>query len=62
MVISRSSYPSLGRFGGHWTGDVFSKWEDLYYTIPGILVIFFKLLLSSICILRNILHHVCFSH
>jgi len=37
LVISRSSYPTLGRYGGHWTGDIWSNWEDLYYSIPAIL-------------------------
>lgn len=34
LVISRSTYPSSGHYGGHWTGDVTSAWSDLYYTIP----------------------------
>jgi len=37
IVISRSSYPSQGVHGGHWTGDISSTWEDLYYSIPAIL-------------------------
>uniref|UniRef100_A0A3B4D4X4 Lysosomal alpha-glucosidase n=1 Tax=Pygocentrus nattereri TaxID=42514 RepID=A0A3B4D4X4_PYGNA len=35
FVLSRSSFPGLGRFSGHWTGDVRSDWEQLRYTIPG---------------------------
>jgi Glycosyl hydrolases family 31 len=35
LVISRSSYPSQGRFGGHWTGDVYSVWDDLSHSVPG---------------------------
>ncbi|ODN01640.1 Lysosomal alpha-glucosidase [Orchesella cincta] len=37
FIISRSTFPGQGRFGGHWTGDVVSSWEDLRQTIPQIL-------------------------
>ncbi|CAL8074591.1 unnamed protein product [Orchesella dallaii] len=37
FIISRSTFPGQGRFGGHWTGDVVSSWEDLKQTIPQIL-------------------------
>ncbi|KAM5135362.1 lysosomal alpha-glucosidase-like isoform 1-T2 [Mantella aurantiaca] len=38
FVISRSNYPSMGRYAGHWTGDVESTWDQLYYTIPAIVL------------------------
>ncbi|CAH1773121.1 unnamed protein product [Owenia fusiformis] len=37
MVISRSTYPSSGRYAGHWLGDNESKWSDLYDSIIGML-------------------------
>ncbi|KAF5269885.1 hypothetical protein FQR65_LT05683 [Abscondita terminalis] len=37
LVISRSSFPGLGRYAGHWSGDVYSKWYDMKYTIPQLL-------------------------
>ncbi|XP_062976199.1 lysosomal alpha-glucosidase isoform X2 [Elgaria multicarinata webbii] len=38
FVISRSTFASHGRYAGHWTGDVMSSWEHLYYTIPAVLL------------------------
>ena len=35
FVLSRSSFPGLGRFSGHWTGDVRSDWEQLRFSVPG---------------------------
>jgi len=40
FVLTLSSYPSLGHFGFHWTGDVSSNWDDLSYSVPGIVVFF----------------------
>lgn len=37
FVISRSTFPSAGLYGGHWTGDIKSTWEHMRLTIPGIL-------------------------
>lgn len=37
FVLSRSSFPGIGRFSGVWTGDVKSNWEHLRYSIPSIL-------------------------
>lgn len=37
FVLSRSTFPGSGRHGGHWTGDNYSEWIHLYYSIPGIL-------------------------
>ncbi|XP_064891214.1 lysosomal alpha-glucosidase isoform X2 [Columba livia] len=38
FVISRSTFAGHGRYAGHWTGDVGSNWEQLYYSIPEILL------------------------
>lgn len=35
FVLSRSSFPGIGRFSGVWTGDVRSDWEQLRLSIPG---------------------------
>uniref|UniRef100_A0A3B5LS44 Uncharacterized protein n=1 Tax=Xiphophorus couchianus TaxID=32473 RepID=A0A3B5LS44_9TELE len=34
FVLSRSSFPGIGRFSGVWTGDVRSDWEQLRFSIP----------------------------
>ncbi|KAK6044791.1 hypothetical protein COOONC_17704, partial [Cooperia oncophora] len=33
IVISRSTFPSAGRFAGHWLGDNSAGWEDLRTSI-----------------------------
>uniref|UniRef100_A0A8D0GY36 Lysosomal alpha-glucosidase n=1 Tax=Sphenodon punctatus TaxID=8508 RepID=A0A8D0GY36_SPHPU len=38
FVISRSTFASHGRYAGHWTGDVWSSWEQLYYSISEVLL------------------------
>ncbi|CAG4950910.1 unnamed protein product [Colias eurytheme] len=37
LIISRASFPGLGQFAGHWSGDVFSRWHDLRASIPQLL-------------------------
>ncbi|KAK2181122.1 hypothetical protein NP493_410g04035 [Ridgeia piscesae] len=37
LVITRSSFAGTGQFAGHWSGDIASSWEDMYYTIPQML-------------------------
>uniref|UniRef100_A0A915E7Q9 Uncharacterized protein n=1 Tax=Ditylenchus dipsaci TaxID=166011 RepID=A0A915E7Q9_9BILA len=34
-VISRSTFPSSGHYGGHWLGDNTARWEDLRTSIIG---------------------------
>ncbi|KAI4533822.1 hypothetical protein MG293_016841 [Ovis ammon polii] len=34
FVISRSTFAGHGRYSGHWTGDVWSNWEQLSYSVP----------------------------
>uniref|UniRef100_A0A8C4U594 Lysosomal alpha-glucosidase n=1 Tax=Falco tinnunculus TaxID=100819 RepID=A0A8C4U594_FALTI len=38
FVISRSTFAGHGHYAGHWTGDVSSNWEQLYYSIPEVLL------------------------
>uniref|UniRef100_A0A7I4Y572 P-type domain-containing protein n=1 Tax=Haemonchus contortus TaxID=6289 RepID=A0A7I4Y572_HAECO len=37
VVISRSTFPSAGRYAGHWLGDNTATWEDLRSSIIGAL-------------------------
>ena len=37
FIISRSTFPGQGHYGGHWTGDVLSDWTNLRRSIAGIL-------------------------
>ncbi|KAI0640209.1 glycosyl hydrolases family 31-domain-containing protein [Trametes polyzona] len=37
FLISRSTFPSTGRWSGHWLGDNFSKWAYMHYNIQGVL-------------------------
>ncbi|KAJ1363754.1 hypothetical protein KIN20_023685 [Parelaphostrongylus tenuis] len=34
-VISRSTFPSTGRYAGHWLGDNTATWEDLQTSVIG---------------------------
>ncbi|EFO91118.1 hypothetical protein CRE_30413 [Caenorhabditis remanei] len=36
-VISRSTFPSSGRYGGHWLGDNTARWEDLQTSVIGVM-------------------------
>ncbi|XP_026936724.1 lysosomal alpha-glucosidase isoform X2 [Sagmatias obliquidens] len=38
FVISRSTFAGHGQYAGHWTGDVWSSWEQLSYSVPEILL------------------------
>ncbi|THG93044.1 hypothetical protein EW026_g8076 [Hermanssonia centrifuga] len=37
FIIGRSTFPSAGKYTGHWLGDNFSKWAFMYYSIQGVL-------------------------
>nr|CAB3247932.1 lysosomal alpha-glucosidase-like [Phallusia mammillata] len=37
FVISRSTFPSAGKYGGHWNGDILSTWEDLQQSIVSVI-------------------------
>ncbi|KAI0770901.1 glycosyl hydrolases family 31-domain-containing protein [Trametes elegans] len=37
FIIARSSFPSSGRWAGHWLGDNISKWQYMYLSIQGML-------------------------
>ncbi|KAH9854355.1 glycosyl hydrolases family 31-domain-containing protein [Lenzites betulinus] len=37
FLISRSTFPSSGKWTGHWLGDNFSKWSYMHYNIQGVL-------------------------
>lgn len=38
FVISRSTFAGHGRYAGHWTGDVWSSWEQLSSSVPEVLL------------------------
>ena len=38
-MISRSTFAGQGHYGGHWSGDNFARYEDMYLSIPGHFVI-----------------------
>lgn len=37
FIISRSTFPGQGHYGGHWTGDVVSDWTNLRRSVASIL-------------------------
>ncbi|KAK2899547.1 sucrase-isomaltase, intestinal-like [Channa argus] len=37
VVVTRSTYPSSGKWAGHWLGDNFSSWDQLYKSIIGMM-------------------------
>lgn len=52
LIISRSTQPGQGRFGGHWSGDVPSSWPYLRWSIGSLLehsMYGFSMIGSDIC-------------
>ncbi|XP_054598752.1 sucrase-isomaltase, intestinal isoform X2 [Nothobranchius furzeri] len=37
IVVTRSTFPSSGKYAGHWLGDNFSSWEQLSKSIIGMM-------------------------
>ncbi|NWR22711.1 SUIS protein, partial [Emberiza fucata] len=37
FLISRSTFAGSGKFGGHWLGDNAATWDQLRWSIPGML-------------------------
>ncbi|THU98209.1 hypothetical protein K435DRAFT_885246 [Dendrothele bispora CBS 962.96] len=36
-IIARSTFPSTGKWAGHWLGDNFSRWQYIRFVIQGVL-------------------------
>ncbi|XP_041987755.1 uncharacterized protein LOC121739381 [Aricia agestis] len=56
FVISRASFPGLGRYAGHWSGDIDSSWDDMRMSIPDILTFSLfgvSMMGADICGFRN---------
>lgn len=52
FIISRSTSPGQGHFGGHWSGDVLSTWDYLKWSIPSLIehsMYGFSMMGSDIC-------------
>lgn len=37
MILTRSSFPGVGKYSGHWLGDNGANWNDIKWAIPGML-------------------------
>ncbi|KAL7639020.1 UNVERIFIED_CONTAM: hypothetical protein RMT77_010554 [Armadillidium vulgare] len=37
FIISRATFPGIGAFAGHWTGDIYSDWFNLWKSIGDVL-------------------------
>lgn len=36
-MLTRSSFPGVGKYSGHWLGDNAANWNDIKWAIPGML-------------------------
>ncbi|XP_036440892.1 maltase-glucoamylase, intestinal isoform X2 [Colossoma macropomum] len=37
FILTRSSFPGVGKYSGHWLGDNGANWNDIKWAIPGML-------------------------
>uniref|UniRef100_A0A8C9TEK1 Maltase n=1 Tax=Scleropages formosus TaxID=113540 RepID=A0A8C9TEK1_SCLFO len=37
LMLTRSSFPGVGKYSGHWLGDNAATWNDIKWAIPGML-------------------------
>ncbi|KAF7653977.1 hypothetical protein LDENG_00076250, partial [Lucifuga dentata] len=37
LMLTRSSFPGVGKYAGHWLGDNAANWNDIKWAIPGML-------------------------
>ncbi|KAI4891742.1 hypothetical protein NFI96_028027 [Prochilodus magdalenae] len=37
FMLTRSSFPGVGKYSGHWLGDNGANWNDIKWAIPGML-------------------------
>ncbi|XP_060780036.1 sucrase-isomaltase, intestinal isoform X2 [Neoarius graeffei] len=37
FILTRSSFPGVGKYSGHWLGDNAANWNDIKWAIPGLL-------------------------
>lgn len=52
LIISRSSSPGQGHYGGHWSGDLYSNWDYLRWSVVQLIehsMYGFSLVGSDIC-------------
>jgi lysosomal alpha-glucosidase len=53
FVLTRSSFPGTGQFSAHWSGDIDSSYNHLYYSIPNMLNFNVGFVLFLHCLLNN---------
>lgn len=37
LMLTRSSFPGVGKYSGHWLGDNAANWNDIKWAIPGMM-------------------------